>query len=208
MTKAPTHYLADMLAPWSTVEIKRMFGGLGAWRDGTFFALITDDIVYFKVDADTRREYANRQSEAFSYRIVKYGVPNLKIIDSLWRVPDEILDDPASLAIWAQKAFDIARSRSDKATAKGELKANSALEFKSLGRKYLPLLREIGIASSQALREAGSVAVYKRLKAVHPKQAPLSLLWTLYAVANRIEPADVTSDIKDHLKTLLDTEPT
>jgi DNA transformation protein len=207
MAKAPTHYLADMLAPWGTVEIKRMFGGLGAWRDGVFFALIADDIVYFKVDADTRREYARLQSEAFSYRIVKYGVPNLKIIDSLWRVPDEILEDPETLALWAQKAFDIARSKPDKATAKAEAKANSAIEFKSLGRKYLPLLREIGIASSQALREAGAIAVYERLKAAHPKQAPLGLLWTLYAVANRIDPADITPDIKDHLKMLLNTEP-
>ena len=172
------------------------------------FALIADDIVYFKADADTRREYARLQSEAFSYRIVKYGVPNLKIIDSLWRVPDEILEEPETLAAWAQTAFEIARSKPDKATAKAEAKANSAPEFKSLGRKYLPLLREVGIASSQALRESGAVAVYKQLKSAYPKQAPLNLLWALYAVANRLEMADITPDIKDHLNTLLDAEPT
>ena len=203
MTKAPTHYLAALLEPWAHVEIKRMFGGLGAWRDGTFFALIVNDIIYFKVDVTTRGDYAALHSEAFSYEIVKYGVKNLKIIDGLWRVPDEILEDPEGLAQWAQKAWDIARLRPDKATTKLAAKADSSHEFKSLGRKYLPLLRNIGVSSKQQLDEMGAIEAYKQLKAQYPKEVSLNVLWALYAVVNRMDLKDVTPDIKDHVTSLL-----
>ncbi len=203
MAKAPTHYLAALLEPWAPVEIKRMFGGLGAWRDGIFFALIIKDIVYFKVDATTRADYAALHSEAFSYEIVKYGVKNLKIIDGLWRVPDEILEEPDVLMQWAQKAWDIARLKPDKATAKISAKADSSYEFKNLGRKSLPLLRSVGISSKQQLDETGAIAAYHKLKARYPKEVSLNMLWALYAVVNRMDLKDVTPDIKDHLKSIL-----
>ena len=203
MAKASKHYLAALLEPWAHVEIKRMFGGLGAWRDGIFFALIVNDVIYFKVDATTRAEYAALNSEPFSYAIVKYGVKNLKIIDGLWRVPDEILEDGDALNAWAQKAWDIARLKPDKAIAKAEMNVDSTHEFKSLGRKALPMLCTIVVSSKQQLDALGAVETYKQLKARYPKDVSPSLLWTLYAVVNRMDVKDVTTDIKDHLKNLL-----
>lgn len=209
MAKAPTHYLASLLEPWAAVDIKRMFGGLGAWRDGIFFALIIDDIMYFKVDATTRSDYAALHSEPFSYAVVKDGVKNLKVIDGLWRVPDEILEESDTLTAWAQTAWDIARLKPGKVKAKARTKAGetreSSHEFKGLGRNSLPLLRSLGITSRQQLDAIGAIDAYRQLKARYPKEVSLNMLWALYAVVNRLELTDVTPDIKDHVKSLLDS---
>jgi len=181
-----------------------MFGGLGIWREGIFFALIDDNIMYFKVDAGSRPEYARLNSEPFSYQIVKQGVPNLKIIDSLWRVPDLVLDEPDMLFAWAQQAYEAARTRSEKPTRRSEVNDNSIHEFKSLSRKSLLLLREIGIASHQTLREVGTIDAYRQLKARYPKAVTLNLFWALYAVVSRVRLEDVTPDIKAQLKDLLE----
>ena len=205
MAKASTHYLAGLLAPWAAIDIKRMFGGMGAWRDGIFFALIIDDVVYFKVDATTRPDYAALESEAFSYTVVKDGVKNLKIIDGLWRVPDDILEDSDILISWAQKAWDIARLKPEKTGTKARKAVDSTLDFKSLGRKSLPLLRSVGIASRQQLDAVGAIEAYRQVKARYPRDVSLNMLWSLYAVVNRLELSAVTPDLKDHIKSLLDS---
>ncbi len=65
MAFAPTHYIVELLAPWGDVQLKRMFGGMGAYRDKLIFAIIDDGIVYFKVDDTTRGDYEAAQSEPF-----------------------------------------------------------------------------------------------------------------------------------------------
>ncbi|WP_443747581.1 TfoX/Sxy family protein [Asticcacaulis solisilvae] len=67
MASAPHHYLADCLAPWGEIRLKRMFGGMGVYRDGLFFALIDNGVVYFKVDDTTRPDFEAASSEPFSY---------------------------------------------------------------------------------------------------------------------------------------------
>ena len=41
-------FLEEMLAPLGGVAIRRMFGGLGLFRDRLMFGLVVRDVLYFK----------------------------------------------------------------------------------------------------------------------------------------------------------------
>ena len=196
MAKPVTHYLADLLASWGAVEIKRMFGGLGAWREGAFFALIADDVIYFKVDDVTRGDYVAAQSQPFSYTARRGGEESLKVINGLWRVPDEVLEDVDALQLWAQKAWDIARQKPGKSAKKRKT-------FKGLGTKSVAWLKSVGIGSQADLEDHGAVAAYRLLKARYPREVSLNMLWGLYASVNHLETTQLNQDIKEHLLGLL-----
>jgi DNA transformation protein and related proteins len=46
-------HLEELFAPVGGVSIKRMFGGLGIFKGGLMFALVADDVLYFKADETT-----------------------------------------------------------------------------------------------------------------------------------------------------------
>jgi DNA transformation protein len=45
-----TDYVLELLAGFGRLEAKRMFGGAGLYHDGVMFAILDDDVVYFRVD--------------------------------------------------------------------------------------------------------------------------------------------------------------
>ena len=53
-------FLEDLFAPVGGVRFRRMFGGLGIYRDGVMFALVADDVLHFKVDDSTRRAFEEK----------------------------------------------------------------------------------------------------------------------------------------------------
>lgn len=95
-------YVLDQLDLLGRVVTRRMFGGVGLYRDGTFFALIDDDVVYFKVDDRTRADYEARRCRPFQYS--KAGTGQV-ISMSYYQVPAEVLEDAETLALWARKAL-------------------------------------------------------------------------------------------------------
>ena len=51
-------FLSDQLAEFGPVEIKRMFGGVGIFRDGKMFGMIGGDHVFrLKVDEINQSDY-------------------------------------------------------------------------------------------------------------------------------------------------------
>jgi DNA transformation protein len=89
------------------IRSRRMFGGVGIYSSDLFFAIIADDVVYLKTDAMTRLDFeargmgpfqpAGEQGETMHYH----------------QLPEEVLESPEALAIWAGKSVAVAR------TAKG-----------------------------------------------------------------------------------------
>ncbi len=49
----PDH-IAELFAPFGRVSVRRMFGGLGIYAEGTMFALAYDGRVYLRADDTTR----------------------------------------------------------------------------------------------------------------------------------------------------------
>jgi DNA transformation protein len=80
-----------------------MFGGVGLYSGELFFALIADDTVYFKVDASTRPEFEARGMEPFR----PFGDEGGSM--QYYQLPEDVLEDPETLRIWAEKALAIAR---------------------------------------------------------------------------------------------------
>ena len=97
-----THVL-DMLEALGPVSAKRMFGGYGIYLDGLMFALVADDMLYLKVDEETRDVFLAAGLEAFRY--ARKG----KVYQmSYHAAPEDALENAQLLRDWARKAVDAA----------------------------------------------------------------------------------------------------
>ena len=99
-------FVIEQLAPAGRVAPRAMFGGVGLYLDGLFFALIDDDTLYFKVDDMTRGRYERAGSRPFC----PYPDEPDKAM-GYWQVPAEVLEDPDELATWAREAMGVALSK-------------------------------------------------------------------------------------------------
>lgn len=95
-------YVLEQLDPAGMITSRRMFGGVGIYCDGHFFALIDDDTLYFKVDASTRPQFEAAGSTPFR----PYGDDRTM---SYYTVPPDVLEDADELASWVRNAVGVAR---------------------------------------------------------------------------------------------------
>ena len=84
------------------VTWKKMFGGVGIYADGLFFALISDDPLYFKVDDSNRPDFEAAGMEPFR----PYGDDRAM---GYYEVPIDVLEDVDELRGWVRQAIDVAR---------------------------------------------------------------------------------------------------
>jgi DNA transformation protein len=105
MAAAIDPYLEDLFQPLGGVSMRRMFGGIGIWRDGLMFALVADDVLYLKSDARTDAWFEAEGCEPFRYASASGRVA----VMSYRRAPDRILDDPEAFREVALAAAETAR---------------------------------------------------------------------------------------------------
>jgi DNA transformation protein len=99
----PSDFVAtvlDLLSPWGGVTARRMFGGYGIYRQGLMFALVADDVLYLKVDAQNRPAYEAAGVEPFTY-----DGKNKTVTLPYWEAPSDVFDDPDATIDWAKGAF-------------------------------------------------------------------------------------------------------
>ena len=84
------------------VTSRRMFGGVGVYADGFFFALMDDDTLYLKVDDSNRGDF-----EALGLGPFRPGEGGE--VMQYYPVPVDVLEAPDALRLWAAKAVDVAR---------------------------------------------------------------------------------------------------
>ena len=99
-------YILERLECAGPVVAKNMFGGVGIYSQGFFFALIADDILYFKVDESNRPDYIDAGMGPFK----PYG--DRGQIMQYYQVPIEVLEDNDSPRAWANNALAVAREKS------------------------------------------------------------------------------------------------
>ena len=80
---------------------KSMFGGVGIYAQGLFFALIAEDRLYFKVDDVTRPGFERRGMEPFR----PFGEDSAM---GYYEVPADVVEDAIQLAPWIHKAIAVA----------------------------------------------------------------------------------------------------
>ena len=78
-----------------------MFGGVGVYANGLFFALIDDDTLYLKGDETLGAEFEAAGSHAFA----PFGHDKPM---AYWTAPAEALDDQDFLLEWSRKSLEVA----------------------------------------------------------------------------------------------------
>ena len=91
----------ELLSAVAHITTKPMFGGVGIYSEGLFFALIAEDKLYFKVDDSNRSEFEAAGMQPFypydSPKPMKY-----------WELPPGVLEEEKDLAPWVDKAVRVA----------------------------------------------------------------------------------------------------
>ena len=94
-------WVIDQLTAVRLVRTRRMFGGIGVYAGDLFFALLDDDVVYFKVDDATRADFETAGSHPFR---PFEGAE----MSGYWSVPADVLADTDTLAVWVAKSVAVA----------------------------------------------------------------------------------------------------
>lgn len=103
MTSATAIWLEEIFRDFGAITVRAMFGGHGVYHQGLMFALVANEMVYLKVDADIEAAFRERGLPPFSYE--KKG-KSMQM--SYWQAPDEIYDEPEEAARWAQRSYEAA----------------------------------------------------------------------------------------------------
>jgi TfoX/Sxy family transcriptional regulator of competence genes len=81
------------------VRDRSMFGGVGVYSGDRFFALIDDDVLYFKVNATNRADFEARGMGPF-----RPAGPDGEVMQ-YYEVPADVLEDVEALRSWAGGAL-------------------------------------------------------------------------------------------------------
>lgn len=95
------------------VTSRRMFGGVGVYADGLFFALMDDDRLFLKTDDVNRPDFEARGMGPFR----PYG-PDDERSMAYHELPGELLEDPDALRSWVDAAVEVARRAKTKKAPK------------------------------------------------------------------------------------------
>jgi DNA transformation protein len=141
--------VAEMFAVFGRVSVRRMFSGAGVFSDGLMIALISRDVIYLKADERTIPAFEAEGLSPFSYQ--RKG--STRTINSFWRMPERLYDDPDELAQWAP-AEDGKEGRKIKTPPREEAAVNSSV------------IAEIQatLGSDAACATSGSVSEITRLR--------------------------------------------
>ena len=102
VTRDYRDYVLEQLGRLGPVTARAMFGGVGVYHDGLFFALMDDDTLYLKVDDGNRAMFEAAGMGPFrpfgDERAMQYH-----------ELPADLLEDPERLRPWVDGALDAAR---------------------------------------------------------------------------------------------------
>ena len=98
-------FLREELAPLGHVTMRRMFGKTGVFCDGVMFGMVTDNMLYLRVDDHNRAAF----KEAESSPPLSYVKKGAAIDLAFWRAPERLFDEPDELVAWTRLALAAAR---------------------------------------------------------------------------------------------------
>ena len=118
-------FVQELLEGLGTVSARRMFGGHGLYHEGLMFAIVMNQQLFLKADAQNRPEF-----EALGLTPFTYPMKGKEIALSYWSAPDAVFDDPTEAVRWARSAWDAA-ARGHLAKAQAREKAKAWLKTRS-----------------------------------------------------------------------------
>jgi len=97
-------FVMEQLGRVAPVTSRSMFGGVGVYSDGLFFALMAGDTLYLKVDDSNRGDFEAAGTGPFA----PFGDPSM--VMRYYELPADLLEDADALRPWVFKAIDVARA--------------------------------------------------------------------------------------------------
>jgi DNA transformation protein len=94
----------DHLDALPELTARPMFGGIGLYSRSVFFGIVAADVLFFKVDDESRGDYVRRGAQPFK------PFPERPASRHYFAVPTGILEDPRELVDWARRAVRVAAS--------------------------------------------------------------------------------------------------
>src|SRR4051812_41522992 len=107
--------IRELFFVFGTVDVRRMFGGVGVFVGRMMIALIHQDVIYLKADARSADAFEREGLGCFTYS--RNGRPPSLL--SYRRMPERLYDDPEELAVWARAALAAAGRGQVKSAARG-----------------------------------------------------------------------------------------
>ncbi|MBF9197734.1 TfoX/Sxy family protein [Microvirga terrestris] len=122
--------IREIFRSFGPVQIRRMFGGRGIYRDELMFAMESCGELYLKVDEEGIKALQELGSRPFTFE-TRDGRTT---ITSFWLMPESALDDPDEARDFAA----MARTAAQRAKARKGGKAPSARKPVTRSRKQAP----------------------------------------------------------------------
>ena len=94
-------FLRDLLAPLGHVTMRRMFGKTGVFCEGVMFGVVSENVLYFRVDRQNQATF----KEAEPFPRLSYVKKGETIDLSFCRAPDRLFDEQEELVAWARAAL-------------------------------------------------------------------------------------------------------
>lgn len=97
-------FVLEQLGRVAPVTSRAMFGGVGVYSEGFFFALMDNDTTYLKVDDSNRGDF--EQAGTGPFRPFGYD----EHVMQYYELPADLLEDVEALGPWMHKSLAVARS--------------------------------------------------------------------------------------------------
>lgn len=96
-----TAFILDQLYPLQPIAVKRMFGAECLFRFGKMFAIIEQDQLYLKTNAETAPHFIQAGCLQFSYLTTRKGEKK-PVYMCYYQVPETALEDAEALLHWVK----------------------------------------------------------------------------------------------------------
>ena len=153
-------HIRELFSQFRTVEVRRMFGGVGVSTEGLTFAIAFEGVIYLRANPDMVPELKELGSKPFVYPYAKrMRVRKNPDAAPFWRMPEHLYDDPEQAAHWAGRSLEAARAKN--AGNKGKALSRAAPPRKRVAAKS---------AKKRPAKNAAKAAATKPLQ--KPPKAP------------------------------------
>lgn len=112
-------HLCEQLAPMGSLRSRAMFGGWSLYCDELIFAIVVDEVLYLKADAETTPRFDAEGCGPFEYQ----GKDGKTQSMNYYRLPDEALEDRHALLQWCRSALAVSLRAKAKTPGKQAPKA-------------------------------------------------------------------------------------
>ena len=100
-------WVQEALEPLGAVTLRKMMGGATLYLDGTIFAILVEDEIWFKADEETNAIWDAEGRERFSITFRDGTVDTM----NYRRGPTDVYDDADAMRDWAKLALEAGARR-------------------------------------------------------------------------------------------------